>query len=94
MALFARIRVLRGFPAAAYREVAFLSRFVCGNRKPLCGLDPNKNSSFMNRKRTVSIYNCGWTLAEGRYGAFTLCWDSNTFALGFVWINMDKFCSI
>jgi hypothetical protein len=54
MALFARICVLRGFPAAAYREVAFLSRYVCGNRKPLClpremrslfnwgGLDPNK----------------------------------------------------
>jgi len=33
MALFARICVLRGFPAAAYRKVAFLSRFVM-NRKP------------------------------------------------------------
>jgi len=25
------------------------------HRKPLCGLDPDKNCSFMNWKRTVSI---------------------------------------
>jgi len=55
MALLARICVLRRFPAAAYREVAFLARSVCGDRKPLCGLDPNKNCSFMNRKLTVPI---------------------------------------
>ena len=54
MAFFARICVLRGFPAAAYRAYAFLSRFVCGNRKPLCGLDPDKNCSFMNWKRNVA----------------------------------------
>ena len=41
---------LRGFPAAAYREVAFLSRFVCGNQKPLWGLDPNKKCSFMKQE--------------------------------------------
>jgi len=33
MSLFARICVLRGFPAAAYREVAFLSRFA-GTENP------------------------------------------------------------
>jgi hypothetical protein len=48
MALFALLGVLRGFPAAAYREVAFLSRFVCGNRKPLCGLDQDKICSFLD----------------------------------------------
>jgi hypothetical protein len=39
MALFARICVLRGFPAAAYRRTP--------HRKPLCGLDPDKNCSFL-----------------------------------------------
>jgi len=33
MALFARICVLRGFSAAAYREVAFLSRYA-GTENP------------------------------------------------------------
>ena len=33
MALLARICVLRGFPAAAYREYAFLSRFA-GTENP------------------------------------------------------------
>jgi len=37
MALFARICVLRGFPAAAYRKVAFLSRFA-GTENPCAAL--------------------------------------------------------
>jgi len=40
MALFVLIGVLRGFPAAAYRRTP--------HRKPLCGLDQNKNCSFLN----------------------------------------------
>ena len=47
MALFARICVLRGFPAAAYRKYA--------SPKTLCGLDPDKGCSFINRKRAVPI---------------------------------------
>jgi hypothetical protein len=39
MALFVLIGVLRGFPAAAYRRTP--------HRKPLCGLDQNKNCSFL-----------------------------------------------
>jgi len=66
MALFPNICVLRGFSAAAYREVAFLSCFA-GTENPCAspremrsifnwgGLDPDKNSSFMNRKRTVPM---------------------------------------
>jgi len=46
MALFVLIGVLRGFPAAAYRRTP--------RRKPLCGLDQNKNCSFLN-----------WTHNEG-----------------------------
>jgi len=42
MALFVLIGVLRGFPAATYRRTP--------RRKPLCGLDQNKNYSFLNRK--------------------------------------------
>ena len=42
MAFFVLIGVLRGFPAAAYRRTP--------RRKPLCGLDQNKNCSFLNRK--------------------------------------------
>jgi len=38
MALFALIGVLRGFPAAAYRPP---------HCKPLCGLDQDKNCSFL-----------------------------------------------
>jgi len=41
MALFARICVLRGFPAAAYREVAFLSRFA-GTENPCAALSRTK----------------------------------------------------
>jgi len=40
MALFALLGVLRGFPAAAYRRTP--------HRKPLCGLDQDKNSSFLD----------------------------------------------
>ncbi len=40
MALFALLGVLRGFPAAAYRRTP--------HRKPLCGLDQDKNCSFLN----------------------------------------------
>ena len=40
MALFALLGVLRGFPAAAYRRMS--------HRKPLCGLDRDKNCSFLN----------------------------------------------
>ena len=40
MAIFVLFSVLRGFPAAAYRRTP--------HRKPLCGLDQNKNCSFLN----------------------------------------------
>jgi len=40
MVLFALLGVLRGFPAAAYRRTS--------HRKPLCGLDRDKNCSFLN----------------------------------------------
>jgi len=40
MALLALIGVLRGFPVAAYRRTP--------HRKPLCGLDQDKNCSFMD----------------------------------------------
>jgi len=46
MALFVLIGVLRGFPAAAYRRRP--------RRKSLCGLDQNKNCSFLH-----------WTLFKG-----------------------------
>jgi hypothetical protein len=39
MVLFVLIGVLRGFPAATYRRTP--------RRKPLCGLDQNKNYSFL-----------------------------------------------
>jgi hypothetical protein len=48
MALFALLGVLRGLPAAAYRRTP--------HRKPLCGLDQDKNCSFLN-----------WTLNWVRY---------------------------
>jgi hypothetical protein len=32
------------------------------HRKPLCGLDLDKNCSFMNWKLIASFYNFGWTL--------------------------------
>jgi hypothetical protein len=47
MALFVLIGVLRGFPAAAYRRTP--------HRKPLCGLDQNKNCSFLNWTPIVFI---------------------------------------
>jgi hypothetical protein len=47
MAIFVLIGVLRGFPAAAYRRTR-LPVPLCGDRKPLCGLDHNKNCSFLN----------------------------------------------
>jgi hypothetical protein len=46
MAIFVPIGVLRRFPAAAYRRTP--SCPVSGDRKPLCGLDQNKNCSFPN----------------------------------------------
>ena len=49
MALFVLIGVLRGFPAAAYRRTP--------HRKPLCGLDQNKNCSFLNWTPIVFILN-------------------------------------
>jgi hypothetical protein len=47
MALFVLLGVLRGFPAAAYRRTP--------HRKPLCGLDQNKNCSFLNWTPVVFI---------------------------------------
>ncbi|PLX53660.1 MAG: hypothetical protein C0611_04045, partial [Desulfobacteraceae bacterium] len=41
--------VLRGFPVAAYRRTP--------HRKPLCGLDQNKNCSFLNWTSIVFILN-------------------------------------
>jgi len=49
MALFVLLCVLCGFPAAAYRRTP--------RCKPLCGLDQNKNYSFMNRTPIVFILN-------------------------------------
>ena len=49
MALFVLLGVLRGFPAAAYRRTP--------HRKPLCGLDQNKNCSFLNWIPVVFILN-------------------------------------
>jgi len=49
MALFVLIGVFRGFPAATYRRTP--------RSKPLCGLDQNKNCSFLNRK-----LNCHYIL--------------------------------
>ncbi len=39
MALFARVCVLRGFPAATYREYAFQSRFA-GTENPVKQICP------------------------------------------------------
>jgi len=47
MALFVLRIVLRGFSAAAYRRTP--------HRKPLCGLDQNKNCSFLNWTPIVFI---------------------------------------
>ena len=47
MAIFVLLGVLRGFPAAAYRRTP--------HRKPLCGLDQNKNCSFLNWTPIVFI---------------------------------------
>ena len=49
MALFVLLGVLRGFPAAAYRRTP--------HQKPLCGLDQNKNGSFLNWTPIVFILN-------------------------------------
>ena len=66
MVLFALIGVLSprrrlyepeaaGFPAAAYRRVR-LPVPLCGDRKPLCGLDQDKNCSFLNWTPIVFIW--------------------------------------
>ena len=55
MALFVLLGVLRGFPAAAYRRTP--SCPVSGDRKPMCGLDQNKNCSFLNWTPIVFILN-------------------------------------
>jgi len=55
MALFVLIGVLCGFPAAAHRRT--LPVPLCGDRKPLCGLDQNKNCSFFNWTLIVFIIN-------------------------------------
>jgi hypothetical protein len=47
MALFALLGVLRGFPAAAYESMP-----PC---KPLCGLDQDKNCSFLERTLIVTV---------------------------------------
>jgi len=48
MALFALLGVLRGFPAAAYGRTP--------HRKPLCGLDQDKNCSFLNWTLIVTVF--------------------------------------
>ena len=58
MALFALLCVLRGFPAAVYRRTP--------HRKPLCGLDQDKNCSFLN-----------WTLNWVHYTSWM---DTNYFS--------------
>ena len=47
MALFALLGVLRRFPAVAYRRTP--------HHKPLCGLDQDKNCSFLNWTPIVFI---------------------------------------
>jgi hypothetical protein len=55
MALFVLIGVFRGVPAAAHRRPP--------HRKPLCGLDQNKNCSFLNWTSIVFIFLIHrWTL--------------------------------
>jgi hypothetical protein len=49
MALFVLLGVLREFPAAAYRRTP--------RCKPLCGLDQNKNCSFLNWTLIVFIFD-------------------------------------
>jgi hypothetical protein len=49
MAIFVLLGVLRGFPVAAYRRTP--------HRKPLCGLDQNKNCSFLDWTSIVFILN-------------------------------------
>jgi hypothetical protein len=51
MPLFVLIGVLRGFPVAAYRRTP--------RRKPLCGLDQNKNCSFLNWTRNGCLHELG-----------------------------------
>ena len=45
MVLFTLLGILRGFPDAVYRPMP--SCPVNGDRKTLCGLDPDKNCSFL-----------------------------------------------
>jgi hypothetical protein len=54
MAIFILFSVLHGFPAAAYRRTP--SCPVSGDRKPLCGLDKNKNCSFLNWTPIMFIF--------------------------------------
>ncbi len=61
MVFLAPLGVLRGFPAAAYRRTP--------HRKPLCGLEQNQKSSFLNRALCWLHHNRGWTLQrDGAYG--------------------------
>jgi len=62
MALFVLIGVLRGFPAAAYRRTP--------HRKPLCGLDQNKNCSFLNWTPIVFIFDSLMDTNEGLIAIF------------------------
>jgi len=59
MALFVQLCELRGFPAAAYRRTP--------HRKPLCGLDQNKNCSFLNWTPVVFILN-QWMGTNYKFG--------------------------
>jgi len=61
MALFARICVLRGFPPAAYREVAFLSRFA-GAENPCAALIRTKIAHLWIGNAMCPFNNCGWAL--------------------------------
>gem|GEM_PF-1245480 len=58
MAIFVLIGVLRGFPAAAYRRTP--------HRKPLYGLDQNKNCSFLNWAPIVFVLDLWMDTNSGR----------------------------
>ncbi len=62
MALFVLLCVLRGFPAAAYRRTH--------HRKPLCGLDQNKNYSFLNCTPIVFIFDSWKDTNQGLFAIF------------------------
>jgi hypothetical protein len=69
MALFARICVLRGFPAAAYRKYAFLSRYA-GTENP-CAC-PVKCKAYLTGAALIRTKRAIYELET--HGAFFQLW--------------------